>query len=311
MTLTKQVETLTVLGSITGNGNATFVLASARASATLSVAVSTADDTAAKVALEIRTAIALNATICDVYQVSGTGADIVLTDRQYHANDTTLVFTLDNGTCTGLTKATSANTTAGVGLNLNAYITLAELKSELAITDTTDDDALVDCINAVGHEIDETCHRQFYQTSETRYFTPSHTDQCLVSDLLTVSQLATDTDYDRNYVTTWATTDYDLYPYNSNEPYYRIDIAPLGDNTFDQGSPKFVKVVGTWGFTSVPPSVKQACLLWSMRTYLRHKTVLGVSGTNAFGAMQVKVPPPDPDVAQFLDKHILNITGDI
>jgi hypothetical protein len=315
---TRQVETATVIGSITGNGNATVTVTGARLSTNptaVSVAVTTADNTASLVALACRNALALNSVISNIYQVSGSGADIVLTERVANANDATLNIAIANDTCTGLTAApTSTNTTAGTGLD-NAYITLAEMKAtdELGITDTTSDTAIEAVINAVSRAVDDYCNRYFYKNTadETRYFRPTQRDQCLVGDLISVTSLKTDSTLDRTYADTWATTDYDLYPYNAaldGQPYFRIDRNPDGDWWFTK-SPKYVKITGVWGWPSVPHPVKQACLIWALRTWKRHATPLGVSATTALGEMSVKVPPPDPDVQTLLADYKLVITG--
>jgi len=125
-----QVETATAAGTITGTGNATVVVTSSGMTGsplTVSVAV-TSGDTASVWAGKVRTALAANATIADRFTISGTTTAIVLTRKPlvtytlngssvpiYTANDATLNVSLDNGTCTGITTAsTSANTTAAV-----------------------------------------------------------------------------------------------------------------------------------------------------------------------------------------------------
>lgn len=111
-----QVETLTVLGTVTGNGDAAVSLTAAgmnNSPKTLAVAV-TNTDTATIVAGKIRTALAADEDIDDFFTIGGSGAIITLTAKRAAANDTTLVMTVQNGTCTGLTLATSTNTTAGI-----------------------------------------------------------------------------------------------------------------------------------------------------------------------------------------------------
>jgi len=127
---TAQVETATVVGSISTAGNAEVIVTAADVTGspvTLSVAVALSD-TASQVATKIRTAIAADAAISAFYTVGGTGADVVLTHKGtvqytiqgtstpvYPANDATLNISIDNDTCAGLTTAaTSTDTTAGV-----------------------------------------------------------------------------------------------------------------------------------------------------------------------------------------------------
>lgn len=113
----QQVETGTVVGTVTGSGNATVIVtatAMANSPKTVSVAV-TNGDSASTVGGKIRTALAADADVKAFFDVSGSGADVVLTTKIARGNDTTINISIANGTCTGLTSApTSANTTAGV-----------------------------------------------------------------------------------------------------------------------------------------------------------------------------------------------------
>jgi hypothetical protein len=129
-----QVETATAAGTITGSGNATVVFTSAAVTGspvTVPVAV-TNGDTAAQWAEKVRTALAANTDISDKFTISGSTTSIVATRKSttiatgfpvaYAANDSTLNISLANGTCTGITTAsTSANTTAGVATE-GAYV---------------------------------------------------------------------------------------------------------------------------------------------------------------------------------------------
>lgn len=112
-----QQETATVVGTITGDGNATVVVTAAGMTgspATISVPVLNGD-TASVVGGKIRTVLAANATIAAFFTVGGTTTAVRLTAITAAANDGTMNISVDNGTCTGLTTAaTSANTTAGV-----------------------------------------------------------------------------------------------------------------------------------------------------------------------------------------------------
>lgn len=115
----KQVETATVIGTITssGAGNATVIVTAAGMTGspkTVSVAVAN-NDTAAQVATKIRAALTDDVHISAFFDVSGTGAQVVLTRKVAAANDATMNISIANGTCTGLTAApTSSNTTMGI-----------------------------------------------------------------------------------------------------------------------------------------------------------------------------------------------------
>jgi hypothetical protein len=126
----QQVETATAAGTITLAGDAVVVVTStgmAGSPLTLNVAVAL-NDTAAQWAAKVRAALAANATIAARFDVSGTSAAIILTRKPSStlsdgitsvpirvADDANLNISLNNGTCTGITPATtSTNTTAGV-----------------------------------------------------------------------------------------------------------------------------------------------------------------------------------------------------
>ncbi len=71
-------------------------------------------DSATNVADTIRNALTLNAAIAAFFTVSGTGTSVILTAITRAANDATMELALTNGSATGMTPTTSANTTAGV-----------------------------------------------------------------------------------------------------------------------------------------------------------------------------------------------------
>jgi hypothetical protein len=114
---TQQVETATVIGTVTGSGNATLVLTApgmVNSPKTISVAVLNLD-TASGVATKIRTALNADSDVSNFFTIGGTGAEITLTTKTAAANDASMNMSIANGTCTGLTAAPiSANTTAGV-----------------------------------------------------------------------------------------------------------------------------------------------------------------------------------------------------
>lgn len=112
-----QVETATVVGTVTTAGNATVIVTSALVTGSpLTVTVALAlNDTPAMVATKFRDALNSTSAITKHYTVSGSVATVVLTTKVKAANDATLNMAIANGTAAGLTAAaTSANTTAGV-----------------------------------------------------------------------------------------------------------------------------------------------------------------------------------------------------
>jgi hypothetical protein len=115
--LTGDTSSVNTTAGHAGTGNATVVVTGAAiqdSPITLSVPV-VAGDTPTLVAGKIRSIILLEDKITSLYNVGGTGATVTLTKKVQAANDTTLNISIDNGTCNGLTTASSsADTTAGL-----------------------------------------------------------------------------------------------------------------------------------------------------------------------------------------------------
>ena len=178
----------------------------------------------------------------------------------------------------------------------NGYATLAELKERLGVGDTADDAPLEAVITAVSRLIDEETGRHFYATgSETRYYTAGdHDILFLPDDVLTLTSLATDDDGDRVYETTWASTDYDLEPYNTT-PKTMIQLAPNGTRTFPTIR-RGVAIVGTFGFNATgehPDPIREACLILAARFFKRKDAPFGVLGTPEMGIMRITKNDPD------------------
>lgn len=192
----------------------------------------------------------------------------------------------------------------------NGYLTLDDLKAELGLdlNDATYDSRLEQIIVEVSRYIDDHCGQYFWTTEsdETRYFR-SREPECLrgVGPLISITSLATDEDGSRLYATTWAVTDYDLWPYNAaanGRPYYRIDVAPQGRYTFPRQA-KGVKIVGKFGWAAIPAPVKRACILQCSRLFKRKDAPFGVVGSSEMG--YTVVTRLDPDVLQLLDEYVL------
>jgi hypothetical protein len=114
-----QVETATVVADAgaTSNGNLAVTVTGARITGSplaVSVPLTTAANTAALVAAQIRATFNATAAISSKYTVGGTGADVTLTEIDPQNNDTTLNIAIAAGL--GVSAiVTSTDTTAGVG----------------------------------------------------------------------------------------------------------------------------------------------------------------------------------------------------
>jgi hypothetical protein len=189
----------------------------------------------------------------------------------------------------------------------NGYCTLAEVKSALRISDSTDDTLLEKAIEGASRRIDGHTGRFFYQQSATisMYTRDIYTVQ-LQNDLVSVTTLKTDDNGDGTFETTWtANTDYQLQPLNTvlqSRPYNRV--VAVGGKTFPimiQPDLPGVQINGVWGWSAVPNDVREACVLLSMRGFARYNAALGVVG---FADMAVQVRSVDPDVRDMLSPYV-------
>jgi hypothetical protein len=187
------------------------------------------------------------------------------------------------------------------------YATLAQLKQQQSITDTTDDARLAAALETSSRAIDDYCGRRFYSATETRYYTARKLHSLTVDDLLSVTTLQTDDDADGTHETTWATTDYDLAPYNAatdGKPYWYIEVAHNGNYLFPFRIHRGVKIVGVFGFAAtVPAPVTAACLIQATRLWFRKDSPLGVTGSVELGVLRLAAL--DPDVRQLLSPYRL------
>ncbi len=132
---------------------------------------------------------------------------------------------------------------------MNCYTSIADLKTALAVTSTTDDTVMRKIIDAASRMIDIYTGRHFYVQSATKYFDGAGS-RLWVDDLLSInaSGLKTDEDGDLDYDNTFVTTDYILYPLNTYPKTY-IEISNDSDyGSFGGGVKKAVEIAGSWGY---------------------------------------------------------------
>ena len=123
---TPQVETATVVGTITGSGDATFTLTASGMTGTGDpIAVAVLDeDTADTVATKAVAVFNAMSDITDFFTCVANGPNVILTRVAAAANDGTMNLAYTNGDCTGLTPdAESTATTAGVAATETAGVT--------------------------------------------------------------------------------------------------------------------------------------------------------------------------------------------
>jgi len=197
----------------------------------------------------------------------------------------------------------------------NGYATLAELRARMNVptADTGGDAVLEACIESASRAIDGFTGRRFYQiTATARVFTAEDSQWLYVPDLVSVSSLVTDDDGNRVYETTWASTDYDLEPFNASDtghPYTSVEITPDGDYSFPVGIRKGVKITGTWGWPAVPDAINEATLIQSARYAKRMAAPFGLDQNAGDTGQAMSIPSVDPDVKALIGPYRLVTIG--
>ncbi len=190
------------------------------------------------------------------------------------------------------------------------YVSLAELKTALGITGSTEDDYLNLAIGAAEESINDLCGRVFTQegsaTARTYRGQPYY---ATIDDIYTMDGfvIKTHTSCDVTNDTTWASTDNQMEPLNNLQKGFPLrEVRAVGDETFPVYGDGLasIQVTAKWGWASVPNPVKQAALVLSNRLYNRAKSSpMGVIGVGDFGP--VRISRSDPDVASMLMRYKL------
>jgi hypothetical protein len=190
-----------------------------------------------------------------------------------------------------------------------SYATLAQFKAAVGITDTTDDTALQNVLDATDTLIDLHCDRKtgFGTASETRYYTPENYNYVLVDDLVSVTTLQTDDNADGTYETTWSSaTDYKLAPINAaldGWPYDVIETSVTVPRSFPKNVYLGVKLVGVFGFPAVPAAVTQAAIIQANAVWSSRTAPFAVVGSQDLGGILRMTRALHPEAALILEPY--------
>lgn len=180
------------------------------------------------------------------------------------------------------------------------YASLLELKQSLQINDEDNDVDLERALDAACRKIDGECGRTFsLATAATKLYYPDSVWQLPVLDLVSITTMKKDTYGDRTYATTFASTDYELWPL-TGPPYQEVRAWPRGSTLFSPGL--YVQIVGSFGCVvdGLPPvEVRQAALILASRYYKRGEAPFGVLQSTDLG-QYTRLSASDPDVASLL-----------
>jgi len=196
------------------------------------------------------------------------------------------------------------------------YVSLAEQKGYLGVTDTVDDTILTSALIAACAGVNDVCGRQFNDAGVTsaRLFKPRSSDVCMVDDFSTSVGLviATDLDGDGVFEQTWTGTDFELEPLNGIRngvpgwPYNQINAfsslyfpssagrrgglyaSPWRYARRDRAS---VQVIARWGWAAIPEPVKQTVKITASEISKLKDAPFGVAGFDQYGAVRVRANP--------------------
>lgn len=206
---------------------------------------------------------------------------------------------------------------------VNGYTSLAEVRDELADTGSKlDTDLLERSINSASRLIDTYCSsgvpgaRKFWLDAQVtnRVFKTDDPKVAWVSDFGTTTGLIVklDDDDDGTFENTLTIgTDFQVEPLNQDvvaagdtvTPYAFWKIVLLNDNVFTWYEHRpALQVTAKFGWSSVPAEVNRACILLSIKLFMRKGAPFAIAGANDFGA--VRIVQSDPDVKVLLDPYI-------
>jgi len=175
----------------------------------------------------------------------------------------------------------------------NGYVTLNEVKDALNLEDSIDNAALELAIATASRQIDDYCGRFFYKDGTevapaTRYYTPTDYWILPTDDFVSISQIATDDNFDRLYGTVWTTDDSMFEPVNNPSRGWPMSrILAVGAYVFPWNLPQSVRVRGVFGWSTVPYEVKTAAKIQASRLFLRNQSPFGIAGNTDLGTVRL------------------------
>lgn len=181
------------------------------------------------------------------------------------------------------------------------YASSAELAQYLRIPDgdVVDEDELVFAVTAAARAIDKAANRQFGKVGapQARTYTNAQWDRdeglwfYEIDDLTTVVGLTL-------AIGGQTLTDYELWPLNAAAdlmPWTRLYIA-AASTVSPSTSTDRLTATADWGWTNLPPTIKQATLLQASRFFVRRNAPFGVAGSPELGSELRLLAKVDPDV---------------
>jgi len=175
----------------------------------------------------------------------------------------------------------------------NGYTTLNDVKSALNIEDSMENAAIEMAIATASRQIDDYCGRFFYKDGTalvpaTRYYTPQNYWVLPTDDFVSISEIATDDNFDQTYSTVWSAGDAMYEPVNNPSRGWPLTrILAVGAYVFPSPLPQAVRVKGVFGWSEVPYEVKTAAKIQASRLFLRNQSPFGIAGNTDIGTVRL------------------------
>lgn len=185
------------------------------------------------------------------------------------------------------------------------YITAADVKAYLRVTDTVDDAQFASWVTAASRAVDRACNRQFGLAAAPVarvYRRAPFYDYTTGLFVLEIDDLMSTSGLTINGTAYASFSGAVLLP--DNAPADGLPWTHLGLTSWPTlstpGAPILNTLVATWGWTTVPAQVPAACELQVARWNFRRDAPAGVAGSPDQGSEIRLLAKLDPDVATTL-----------
>lgn len=187
------------------------------------------------------------------------------------------------------------------------YVTAAELKAYLRISDTEDDAQIALAVTTASRSVDKTCARQFGQlAAATAWLYTLAYDRHRGVWFAPIDDVATQTGMIIALSGT-AVTDYRLEPVQAVAKGRVWTDLVLGSTVTGTGDEYALSVTATFGWPAVPAAVQQATLLQASRVFARRESPYGIAGSPDAGSEMRLLASVDPDVRVALDPYLRRV----
>jgi hypothetical protein len=174
------------------------------------------------------------------------------------------------------------------------YALLEDVKDALRITDDVDDLVLAGVVESASRAIDKYCDRYFGQTGTQA--APVHrlyrarSQQVMIDDLVTLTDVGVEYSGFAETFSSLGANSVLKQPVNADtenptRPFTSLLAKP---GTVLPPPPGWVRVTGVWGWPTVPPQIRDACVLQTVRLFKSRDVPLGVmGGADMMGAIRL------------------------